>query len=149
MNPILRNVLAIIAGIVAGSFLNMGLIQVIGIMIPAPEGVDVNDMRTIIDNADKFEGKHFVGPFLGHAIGTLMGTWVAVRLSARKRISIALALGIWFLLGGITAAALIPSPTWFIVLDLALAYIPMAWFAWMISKKDPPETDAPAEVLDA
>ena len=36
-------------------------------------------------------------------------------------------LGIFHLLGGIAAAVMIPAPLWFIVVDLVLAYIPMAW----------------------
>lgn len=31
------------------------------------------------------------------------------------------------MIGGIAAAFMIPAPAWFVVLDLAVAYLPMAW----------------------
>ena len=37
--------------------------------------------------------------------------------------------GVVFLLGGIAASFMIPAPAWFIVLDLVVAYLPMAWLA--------------------
>lgn len=40
MNPTLRNILAIIAGIAAGSVVNMGIVMISGSVIPPPEGVD-------------------------------------------------------------------------------------------------------------
>ena len=38
-----------------------------------------------------------------------------------------LVVGLMFLAGGIGAATMIPAPIWFIVLDLVVAYLPMAW----------------------
>jgi hypothetical protein len=49
----------------------------------------------------------------------------------------ALGLGVFFLLGGIAAAFMIPAPTWFIILDLVAAYIPMAYLAGkLVDKKN-------------
>jgi hypothetical protein len=39
------------------------------------------------------------------------------------------------LLGGIMNAFQIPAPTWFLVVDLLLAYIPMGWLAARLVKK--------------
>jgi hypothetical protein len=41
----------------------------------------------------------------------------------------AMAIGILFLAGGITNVILLPSPLWFSILDIAIAYIPMAYLA--------------------
>lgn len=38
-----------------------------------------------------------------------------------------------FLYGGISMVSQVPSPMWFTVLDLGLAYIPMAWLATKMS----------------
>ena len=40
-----------------------------------------------------------------------------------------MAIGIFFLIGGIVNIYLLPSPIWFSILDLAGAYIPMAFIA--------------------
>ena len=37
--------------------------------------------------------------------------------------------------GGIFAATVIPAPMWFIALDLVVAYIPMAYFGWLIAAR--------------
>jgi hypothetical protein len=29
---------------------------------------------------------------------------------------------------------MLPAPIWFVVLDLAVAYIPMGWLGWRISR---------------
>ena len=43
MNPILRNILAVVAAFVLGGAMNMGLILLGSAALPPPPGVDVND----------------------------------------------------------------------------------------------------------
>lgn len=127
MNPTLRNVLAVIVGIIVCMIVNGLLISVSSMVIPPPEGVDPNDMESIKANADKFRPMHYLFPFLAHALGSLVGAVVAVWSSASRAMALALVVGGIHLLGGIAAAFMIPAPMWFVVADLALAYLPMAW----------------------
>jgi hypothetical protein len=39
-----------------------------------------------------------------------------------------------FLLGGIMMAFSVGGPTWFIILDLTIAYLPMAWLGYRLGK---------------
>ena len=127
MNSKIRNVLAIIVGLIAGSAVNMGLIRA-GVQIsPPPAGVDVMNVESLKASMHLFEFKHFVVPFLAHALGTVVGACVAVFIAASYKMVLAFVIGILFLLGGITNAFMLPSPAWFIVVDLLGAYIPMAW----------------------
>lgn len=73
MNPILRNILAFIAAVILGGLVNMGLIMISGSVIPPPEGVDPSDMESIKANMHLYGVKHFIFPFLAHALGTLVG----------------------------------------------------------------------------
>ena len=75
--PIVRNILAVIAGIVLGSVVNMGLITIGPSVVAPPEGVNVNDMESLKSSMHLFQPKHFIFPFLAHAIGTLAGAFVA------------------------------------------------------------------------
>ncbi len=127
MNPILRNILAVIAGIAAGMVVNMGLIKLGMNIIPPLEGVDPADMESLKKNIHLFQPKHFIFPFLAHAIGTLVGAYFAARLAASHQMKFALGIGAFFLLGGITMVMSLPGPTWFNILDLVGAYIPMGW----------------------
>jgi len=127
MNPVLRNVLAVVAGIAVGIVVNMGLITISPNIIPPPEGIDPTDMESLKNGMHLFQAKHFIFPFLAHAIGTLAGAYFAARLAASHHLKLALGVGAFFLLGGITMVMSVPSPTWFAVLDLVGAYIPMGW----------------------
>lgn len=113
----------------------MGVIMLSGSIIPPPEGVDPSNMESIKANMHLFEAKHFVMPFLAHAVGSFVGALVAALLAVSRKMQIAVGLGIWTLIGGIMAATMIPAPTWFLVLDLGLAYIPMALLAGRLASK--------------
>ena len=126
MSPIFRNSVAAVAGLVAGSLVNMALVTIGPMLVPPPPGVDMTDMDSLARSMDLLGPQHFVFPFLAHALGTLVGATLAYFMAARNPRLLALGVGIFFLLGGVGAARMIPAPTWFVVLDLALAYLPMA-----------------------
>jgi len=126
MNPIVRNILAVIAGLIIGSIVNMGLIMISGSVIPPPEGGDVTTMEGLKETMHLFEPKHFIFPFLAHALGTLVGAFVAATIAANNKMKFAIAIGCFFLIGGIINVVMLPSPTWFAILDIVGAYIPMA-----------------------
>lgn len=135
MYPILRNILAVIAGFIAGSFLNGSLISIGGFIIPPPEGTDTSTMEGLQTAIRLFEPKHFIFPFLAHALGTLVGAFVAVKISANRELGFAMVVGLFFLVGGIINIYLLPSPLWFTIVDLVVAYIPMASIGWLLAKK--------------
>ena len=135
MHPILRNILTVIAGIVVGSLVNMGLINISSSVIPLPEGVDMSTPEGLKAGVHLFEPKHFIFPFLAHALGTLTGAFVAAKLAANNKMKFALGLGVFFLIGGITAVYMIPAPMWFNILDLVVAYIPMAWLGGKLAHR--------------
>jgi len=127
MNAILRNILAIILGVIFGSIVNGGIITAGPYLAEYPEGMNPMDPESIAAHIDEFTAIHFLIPFLAHALGTLVGAWIAFRVSATHKPKFAYAIGALFLVGGIFNAFSIPAPAWFIAIDLILAYIPMAW----------------------
>lgn len=127
MNPIFRNILAVLAGIVLGSVVNMGIIMISGSVIPPPDGADVTTTEGLKEAMHLFQPKHFIMPFLAHALGTLVGAFLSGIIAANHKMRFALGIGVLFLAGGIASAFMLPSPTWFTVLDMVMAYIPMAW----------------------
>ena len=129
MSPIVRNVLAVIAGFIVGSFVNMALIQLGAQVVPPPAEFLSGDMAAMKAAAQALEPRHFVFPFLAHAGGTFVGAFLVHVLAGSARAALGYALGAFFLLGGIMAATMIPAPAWFIALDLCGAYLPMAWLA--------------------
>ncbi len=126
MNPIVKNILAVITGLIISSVVNMGLIMISGSVIPPPEGGDVTTLEGLKETMHLFEPKHFIFPFLAHALGTLVGAFVAATIAANNKMKFAIAIGCFFLIGGIINVVMLPSPTWFAILDIVGAYIPMA-----------------------
>mgnify|MGYP000020578033 FL=1 len=125
----LRLIVTIIAGIVIGSFINMAIITVGSQFIAAPAGVDVNDVDSIANAMHLYQPKHFLFPFLAHALGTFTGAFIAFRLSNRATIIAPLVVASFFLFGGIAMSLMVPASMWFIAVDLIFAYLPMAWLA--------------------
>lgn len=127
MITVLRSIVALVVGLVFGGTVNMGLILAGPHVIPPPAGVDVSNVESMRASIHLFEPKHFVFPFLAHALGTLVGALLAFVIAERWKQWFALAVGVFFLAGGIAASTMIPAPTWFLALDLLVAYLPMAW----------------------
>lgn len=136
MNPIIRNIMAVIVGILFGGLVNMGIISLGGQIIPPPDGVDVTNAESMKALMHLFQAKHFVTPFLAHAIGTLIGAMLTSLIAISQRLKLALFIGVFFLIGGSVAVFLISPPIWMIILDLLGAYIPMSWLGWKLSGKE-------------
>jgi len=134
MKPAVKNVLAIVAGWILGSVVNLSLVN-IGHMIMPIDGVDPNDMEALAEVMPTLDPSYFIFPFLAHALGTLVGALIAGLIAASHKKRFSLAIGFIFLLGGIVASMMIPAPTWFVIIDIVVAYIPMAWIGSSIAQK--------------
>ncbi len=122
----LRNIFSVVAGLLLGGAANMALILLSPVLIPPPEGFDFTTPEGLAAGMEFMEPKHFIMPFLAHAVGTLVGAFVAVKISKTNKMVIPLIIGAAFFAGGLSMVLDYPSPMWFNVLDLGVAYIPMA-----------------------
>lgn len=127
MRKALHLIAAVLVGLVVGSVVNMGLIELGASLVPMPGGADTTTTEGLRASLPLFEPRHFVFPFLAHALGTLAGAMVATLLAPGRTPGPAWAVGVAFLLGGIASVVMLPAPLWFSTLDLLLAYLPMAW----------------------
>jgi hypothetical protein len=130
MHPFLKSGLAVLLGIVIGGIVNFGIILLSNLIIPPPDGVDVSNIDSIKANIHLYTPIHFVFPFLAHALGTFSGAVLAIKISNQKKV--VYLVGLIFLYGGISMVNQVPGPLWFSVIDLGIAYIPMAWLATKI-----------------
>ena len=126
MKTIFKNILVVLGGCLFGMAVNMGLIITGNQLIPFADGLNPMD-------ATMWEIKYFLFPFLAHAIGTLSGAFIAARFAASYHMILAICIGIFFLLGGISMVFIMPAPLWFIVIDLLFAYVPMGWLGWKLT----------------
>lgn len=136
----MNRILILLGGVLLGAFLgavvNMGLILLGSKLLPPPPGVDVNDVNSINAHIGEYTPLQLLTPFLAHALGTLVGAFIAARVNAPhgRGLQAAFAIGGIFLGGGIGAVRMIPdAPLWFDVLDLTVAYVPMALLGWKLA----------------
>lgn len=130
MRHTLRLVLVVLAGLVLGSVVNGALILLGGRLIAPPAGADVTTTEGLKASIHLFEPRHFVFPFLAHALGTFVGALAAARWTPGRTRGPAYVVGLLFLCAGIANVLMLPAaPPWFSALDLVLAYLPMAWLA--------------------
>ncbi|RTY89123.1 hypothetical protein [Flavobacterium sp. GT3R68] len=135
MRPIVKDILAVLAGFIIGSLVNMGIIMISGNIIPPPNGADVTTMEGLKASIHLFEPKHFIFPFLAHALGTFTGAFLAAKFAVTHKMRFAMIIGVLFLIGGIANILMLPSPTWYTILDLVGAYIPMAYLGGILALK--------------
>jgi hypothetical protein len=107
----------------------------IGFGITSLEGIDPNNMVALAEVMPTLGYKHFIFPFLGSHHRHVVGAIIAGLIATSHKMKFALGIGFLFIIGGVAASFMLPAPTWFIIFDLVLAYIPMAWLGGKIAIK--------------
>ena len=130
----LRNILAVVVGTVAGMALNMAVIQLnFQVLFPMPAGTDMNDP----DQFNAFIASLPVAAFLvvmvAHISQSFVGAWIAARLGKSHPMRLAMTVGVFSLAGGIMAMTMIDGPDW-LVIELPL-YLLVAWAAGTIEQR--------------
>ncbi len=141
ISSVWRNVIGTILGLLVGGQVNFAIINISTDIIPAPEGADVKTMEGLQKSIHLFEPKHFLMPFLAHALGTLVASLLASLFARSHRKRLAMVPGFVFLFGGAMAVSMLPAPLWFNIADLVLAYFPMALLGYWLSIKFLPEAE--------
>ncbi|GBF49483.1 hypothetical protein LPTSP4_09960 [Leptospira ryugenii] len=129
---VLYGIGSVLLGLILGSVLNITVLNLGTILIPAPEGADVSTMEGLRDSMHLFLPKNFLFPFLAHASGTFLGSLIAAMLRKEHASICAYAIGFLFFLGGLINVIYLPSPLWFTLVDLIFAYLPMSYCALVL-----------------
>jgi len=135
MNPTVKNILAVIAGCIVGGIVNMELVMLGPTLVPPPAGADVTTMEGLKASMHLMQPQHFIMPFLAHALGTLAGAYLAALIATSHKMRFAIGIGVFFLVGGTADVLMLPSPLWFAILDIAVAYLPFAFLGGTLAIK--------------
>jgi hypothetical protein len=136
MNSAIRNILAVVAGIVVGTVVNGMTLKLMTSIIPPPSGSNLNTMEGLNAAMASMEPKHFIGPFLSHALGTLVGAFITAKIAATHKTALPYIIGGMFFVGGLYMVTQLSAPMWFNALDLVMAYFPMAYLGIIIGAKN-------------
>lgn len=134
MKKILINLFAFLIGLFTGAVVNGAIINISNDIIPPPPGTNLKTMEGLIHAMTLMEPKHFIMPFLAHALGTFVGAAFCSLISKSHKLILALSIGFSFFIGGLIMVFQLPSPLWFDLVDLTFAYFPMAYLGyWIVS----------------
>ena len=131
MKPLVLTLMAAILGMA----LNGYLIAYSHLFVAPPVGADLTTEEGLLAAMPLMEPKHYAMPFLAHALGTLLSAFLVswwVRPATLQR---SMLLGFVFLAGGLYMVRILPSPMWFNVVDLGLAYLPMAYLGYYAGRR--------------
>jgi hypothetical protein len=135
MKKIIVNIVAVLMGLFAGAMVNGGIINISSKIIPPPAGSNLQTMEGLIQAMPIMEPKHFIMPFLAHALGTFVGAILCSLVARSQKLILALSIGLTFFIGGFTMVFQLPAPLWFDLVDLIFAYFPMAWLGYKVVSK--------------
>ena len=123
----LRNILAVVLGIVAGSAFNMAIVTASHAVYPMPEGIDPNDFEAFKAHveANGMPTGALLMVLVAHAGGSLVSGLVCGLIAMRPWYAAAIGMGLLWTCGGITMLLMLPSPIWFAIADVVL-YVPAA-----------------------
>ena len=136
---IVRNIIGVVAGILIGSFVNMFIVELGPKFFPLPAGVNLTTEEGLKAGMAFMHPEYFIAPFLAHAIGTLVATFIAALIAVDRRKIITRVISLLYLAGGAYMVAILPSPMWFNLLDLIVAYVPMGMLGYWLATKIIPE----------
>jgi hypothetical protein len=136
MRSTIINILSILVGVLIGGIVNMAIVMSGSFLIAPPQGADLTTEKGLLAAMPLMEPKHFLMPFLAHAIGSFVAAYLATRFSKTKAIRIPIIIAALFFIGGLMDILQLHAPIWFSCTDLALAYFPMAFLAYKWAKRD-------------
>ncbi len=124
---LLRKVLAVVIGFVAGSAFNMALVMASHVAFPLPPGVDPNDMEAFKAHVEAhgLPLGALIMVLIAHAGGSFVSGFACGLIARERWHAAAIGLGLLWTCSGAAMLMLIPAPAWFAVTDIAL-YIPAA-----------------------
>ena len=97
----LRNVIAVIIGIIAGMALNLGILEINYLAWPIPKGLDISDSAQLQNYLDTLPVLAFLGAMAAHLAQSFGGGWVAARLGSSHPMLLAMIVGTVSLAAGV------------------------------------------------
>jgi hypothetical protein len=126
MGQIVRSVLGVLAGILLGMVLMMGIEFVGHLLYPLPPGVDASDFEALKALLPTLPVGALLLVLLGWTVAPLAGGFAAAWVARRAPVAHALVVGLFFLAGGIAMLVMMPHPLWFAVAGVAV-FLPAAY----------------------
>ena len=117
-----RKILAVVAGIIAGS-LTVFLLEAIGhLIVPPPPAMDATNLESIRAAMSQMPLSTFVLVLVAWCGGSFVGGLVAAAIARSSGRACALAVAGLIVLSGIISMIMIPHPIWFWIAGIVLPF---------------------------
>ncbi|MBB48063.1 MAG: hypothetical protein CMJ33_05885 [Phycisphaerae bacterium] len=123
----LRDLLAVVLGMLAGMAVNMTFVLLALFLYPMPEGVDFSETEAMPAYFASIPATGFAIILVAHLGQAFFGGLVAALISRDRPRSMALVIGVLSLIGGVINLIDLPHPPW-MWLELP-CYLLTAWYA--------------------
>lgn len=123
----IRNICAVLIGLVAGMAVNMAIVMLSTVLYPMPEGVGFNDREGLAAYIETLPVTAFLIVMLAHLGQAFVGGWIAAIISRNSSMLVAMVVGILTLLAGLYNLSTLPAPAWMWI-EVPL-YLVAAWAA--------------------
>jgi len=124
----IRNILAVIAGLFVGMVVNMSLVMLNAyVLFPMPPGTDMNVPEQLNAYIATLPTVAFLVVLAAHLGQSFVGGLTAARLGASRPMLLAMIVGVLTLIGGIMNWMTVEGPTWMMI-EFPL-YLVVAWQA--------------------
>lgn len=120
MSPLVRSVLAVLAGLMAAFIAIMVVQQLSAMLYPWPAGADPTDPAVLKAFISTLPPGAFLIVLLGYLLGALSGGYLAARLAPSRRSLHAGIIAVLLLVASIMNLTAIPHPTWFMGANLII-----------------------------
>lgn len=110
MSPLIRRILAVVAGLIVAAVVVAGLEAASSVLYPLPEGLDHTDRDAMTAAISRLPTPAFVAVLFAWGLGALAGAWTAARISGV--VATGYIIGALLLAGGVTNLLAIPHPVW-------------------------------------
>ncbi|MCX8523943.1 hypothetical protein OF897_08400 [Chryseobacterium formosus] len=131
----LRNILAVFAGIIAGSICIWGVETLNHLLYPFPKGMKPDNMEGF---KNYIETLPFLGKFMvivGYALGALVSGFIATKVSRSEKPNSAIICGVIFLCFTIYNMSVLPTPAWFWALGILVWGLVLVGYKLALNKK--------------
>jgi len=123
----IRNICAVLIGLVAGMAVNMLIGMSALLLYPMPEGVRFDDAEAMPAYFESLPVTAFLIVMLAHLGQAFVGGWIATLISRNSSMLVAMIVGVLSMAGGIYNMMSLPHPSWMWI-EVPL-YLVAAWAA--------------------
>ena len=123
----MRDIFAVLVGWIVGMAANMAFVFLSVALYPMPEGITFNNKEGFAAYIETLPLTAFLIVLVAHVSQAFFGGLAAAKISKKRRVTVAMIIGVLSLIGGYINMQSIPLPTWMWI-EMPL-YLVFAWLA--------------------